>query len=475
MKNIIFKTGIFLISGIALLFSSCDDFLSTIPKGEKIPTTWTDYNAFIKNTNYHYNDPSQILVLMNDIYKSPSNLNSDPLTKINYMWDESGDRTIVNEADKFAYSFSYEAIFHWNLIIQDGPKLTECTEAQRNMLVAQAKVLRCMNFFHVVNYYAGQYTPENAATTRSIPLVTSPDINSSSPQVTLSVLFQFIVDDLLSAVTYLPEKGETVYHPTQACGYGMLARVYLAMSDYTNALKYARMALNINDQLYDWKTYYKQNQAKYDDPENFDSNYPAVSFENPENYIFRYASSQSQAYGIYGKTYGITLNRAALFEKGDLRLTTRWKVRTFSTGERLYTGIRGDRFNGGGMSSPEMYHIKAECLARQGKIKDAMDTLNILRKTRILEDNYKPLTANTTEEAVRYIIQDKANEFLQTCIPFWDLRRLNKDSKYVRTLTKTEDGETYTLKPGSHLWIMPFAISITGNPGNNPIEQNTPR
>lgn len=475
MRNKIYKTGIALLSGFTLFLSSCDDFLSTIPKGEKIPDTWADYNAFIKNSNFHYNDPSQILVLLNDIYKSPANLNSDLLTRINYMWDESTDRTIENASDKLIYYSSYEAIFHWNLIVSDGPSLTECTEAQRQMLIAQAKVLRDMNFFHVANYYADQYTPENAATTRSIPLVTSPNVEAASPQVTLAVLYQFLLEDLLSAVDYLPEKGETVYHPTKASGYGMLARIYLNMGDYTNALKYARLALNLNDRLYDWKTYYKENQTNYDDPEYFQASYPYVSFQNPENYIFRYASSMSASYGIYGKSFGLTLERAALFEEGDLRLITRWKKRTYSTGEVLYAGIRDDYFNGGGMSSPEMYHIKAECLARQGKLQEAMDTLNILRKNRILDDYYRPLTATTTEEAVKYIIQDKANEYVQTCIPFWDIRRLNKDSQYARTLTKTVDGESYSLKPDSHLWIMPFALDIISNPGNNPIEQNTPR
>lgn len=475
MRNRIYHTGIALFTGLNLVFSSCNDFLNTIPKGEKIPETWSDYNAFIKNSNNHFNDPSQSSVLLNDIYKSPAALNSDALTRINYLWDETADRTIENSGDKEIYYSGYEAIFHWNLIVTDGPKLTECTEAQRRMLIAQAKVLRDMNYFHIANYYADQYTPENAETSLSIPLATSPDVSAPSPQVTLAALYRFLLEDLLSAVNDLPKKGETVFHPTQACGYGMLARVYLSMGDYDNALKYARMALHLNDRLYDWTQYYEANRAQYEDPENYQTNYPEISFQNPENYLFRFASSYSSAYGITGKSNGLPLERAELFEPGDLRLLTRWKKRTFSTGETLYTGIRSDRFNGGGMTSPEMYHIKAECLARQGQIQEAMDTLNLLRRTRILEANYKDLSANTVEETVRLIIQDKANEYVQTSIPFWDFRRLNRDPKYARTLTKTAEGKTCSLKPDSHLWIMPFALDIISNPGNSPIQQNTPR
>ncbi len=60
-------------------------------------------------------------------------------------------------------------------------------------------------------------------------------------------------------------------------------------------------------------------------------------------------------------------------------------------------------------------------------------------------------------------------------IPFWDLRRLNKDPEYARTLSKEVGGKTVSLKPDSHLWTMPFASRILLNPGNGTIVQNTPR
>lgn len=475
MKNRFFQSSIWLIITAAFCCSSCDDYLSTIPKGEKIPTTWNDYNAFIKNTNFQYNDMTQAQYLLNDIYRSPSQLNTDILTRINYMWLENEDRTLVNSGDNGPYYTGYEAIFNWNLIIESVPAATEATEQQKKMLIAQAKVLRAMNYFHVVNYFADQYTPETASSTRGVPLVKSADLNAPSPQVSVKEVYDFILEDLLAATEDLPLKGETVYHPTKACGYGMLARVYLSMSDYDNALKYARKALDINDELFDWKTYYQENQEKFDDPDKYTETYPPMGMTNPENYVFRFASLMSSGQGTYGKSWGLPMERAARFEQGDLRLITRWKKRTFSTGETLYTGIFSDKFNGGGMRSPEMYHIKAECLARKGNLQAAMDTLNILRKNRILDEYYQPLSASTLAEAIEYIRRDKENEFVQTGIPFWDMRRFNKQAEYKRTLQKTVDGETYTLTPDSHLWIMPFTLTTITNPGNNPITQNTPR
>ena len=88
---------------------------------------------------------------------------------------------------------------------------------------------------------------------------------------------------------------------------------------------------------------------------------------------------------------------------------------------------------------------------------------------------YTPLSATSVEEAVKYIIQEKANEYVQTGIPFWDARRLNPDSKYARTLTKEFNGKMLSLSPTSHLWTMPFPQGATSNPGNGTLPQNVKR
>jgi len=46
-----------------------------------------------------------------------------------------------------------------------------------------------------------------------------------------------------------------------------------------------------------------------------------------------------------------------------------------------------------------------------------------------------------------------------------------KEGIYTRTLTKTIDGVTYTLRPESHMWIFPYPAKVLQNPGNNPIVQ----
>ncbi len=453
--------------------SSCEDFLNDIPKGQKTPQTWDDYNAFIKNTTMAYYEMDQIFTLMNERVRSQSQLNSSELVRTHYLWDESVDRTKINTEDKNAYYSAYEQMLYWNLIISDVPSVSGCTEAQRQMLIAQAKVLRAMTYFYLTNYYADQYC-EATKDKLSVPLVTSPSVESSSPQVTLETMYNFILQDLNEAVPHLPKEAETIVHPNKAAGYAMLARVHLSMSNFEDALENAELALLENNRLYDWIQFYKDDQDRFDNASYNTAVKGDPETQNCENYIFHYASMAMWS-GIYSTSYGLPPDRGDLFEEGDTRLLTHWKERTTAAFGRYYYGIHGIEPNKGGIRSAEMYYIKAECLARKGdaqSIKQAMDAVNTVRKTRILPEYYQDFTASTTKEAMELIIKDKSSEYCQSQVIFCDYRRYNKEGVYTQTLKKTFNGVEYTLKPDSHLWIMPFPAGAIENPGNGTLVQN---
>jgi SusD family. len=461
----------------AMLFSSCDNYLDVLPKGEKIPTSLDDYDAFIRNEYNHLNDATQAINLLNDVYKSPSALSYISLTSINYNWMGNEDRIIQNNSDEAAYYYSYTAISYWNLMINNVPDATDATDAEKLELIAQAKVLRAMNYFHLTNYYAEQYDEATAATKLSVPLITSADMGAPSEQISIANMYEFILTDLTDAIPHLPAESATVLHPNLGCGYAMLARVYLQMGDYTNALLSAQNALDQNSQLFNWKEYYEENKDQIEKEDDWSTSYPSKTMDSPENFIFRYGSSSSRWSGQSGTNAALTLSRAAQFEEGDARFASKWKKK-YQAPDSIYYGIRSDKFNAGGITTPEMYYIKAECLARKGgqaNLDEAMLTLNTVRKTRIFDANYMDLAATTTQEAIAYIRKEKANEYVQTAIPFWDAKRFNKDVNYAQTLTKIFNNQSLELAPDSHLWVMPFPMGATSNPGNGSLVQNTPR
>ncbi len=474
MKKIFNNILCYLYFSICLALFSCNGYLDNIPKGEKIPTTFIDYDAFINYSDQLYMEIDYPCMLMDEFFKSSSKLSSDPLSKVMCLWDENADRTIINSVD-YAYKRAYEGVFYWNLIVQNGMSVTGCSDVERRALVAQGRVLRDITYFYLATYYADQYS-NTTLDKLSIPLVTSPDMEALSPQVTIRELFNFLVEDLTKAIPDLPISSSNMYHPIKAAGYGMLARVYLTMGNYELALKNANEALNLNNKLYNWINYYNADKSRFDSPTNYTTSVP-LGIDDPEqlnceNYVFRHSSMMFYN-GNYGSgNYALSPERAARFEKGDTRLLTHWKVRSSTSLGTYYYGIYAVEPNKGGIRSAEMYYIKAECLARTGKIAEGMNTLNEVRKTRILPEYYKDLTADSEQEAVEKITNDKFNEFIQNIISYSDRRRLNKDPLYSKTMTRVVGGTTYTLSPDSHLWIMPFPEDVIKNPGNSPIVQN---
>jgi hypothetical protein len=63
-----------------------------------------------------------------------------------------------------------------------------------------------------------------------------------------------VINNALRAVDYLPLSNINRYRGTKAAAQGFLARAYLYIGDYTNAAKYADLALKASHQLIDYNT-----------------------------------------------------------------------------------------------------------------------------------------------------------------------------------------------------------------------------
>ncbi|WP_277236337.1 RagB/SusD family nutrient uptake outer membrane protein [Phocaeicola salanitronis] len=456
-----------------VMCSSCNDYLDIVPKGNKIPTTLADYEALLRDEyTIGQTSISNALYLLNDYYVTVSNLNSPTLTRANYMWDETADRILLNNADESTYYQLYAAISSCNLIIENVPSATEATDAERAEVIAYAKVIRSLCYFVLANYYADTYDAATAGEKRSVPLITSANINAPSQQVTIQVIYDFIIQGVQEAIGEgLPEQSMTVLHPNLGAAYALLARVYLQMQNYSEALNYANLALEQNDQLYDWNAYYDEHRSTIENPEDYTGLPTPTDYSYVENYYFR-CGNGSPNYTT--NELNIPVERAERFEEGDARFLSRWKLYSQNQ-DTYYRGVGNGYFNWGGLTTTEVYLIKAECqarLAQGGDFTEAMNTLNAVRQTRIRPEVYQPLTASTLTEAIELIRRTKDNELIFSIVPFADARRFNQEGTYARTMTKTYEGETYTLRPDSHLWTMPFPAGAINNPGNGSIQQN---
>lgn len=456
-----------------LALSSCNDYLDIVPKGERIPTTLADYEALLRDEYTIGQSPIlQTLYLLNDYYMTRSSLNSPTLNAANYQWDESADRTLLNNADESTYYQSYAGISSCNLILENVPTATEATDEERAEVMNYARVVRAMCYFVLTNYYADTYDSATAGEKLSVPLITSAVINAPSTQVTVADMYDFIISDLTTAIDGgLPAQSPTVLHPNLGAAYALLARVYLQMSNYPEALRYANLALEQNDVLYDWNAFYDEHRTVIEADSDYTTLPTPMDYTYVENYYFR-CGDRSPNYTT--TEFNIPVERAERFEEGDARFLSRWK--RYTSGEdTYYRALCNGYFNYAGLTTTEVYLIKAECLARQNDLPGAMDALNAVREKRIRPDVYRPVSASTLAEAIELIRRTKDNELIFSIVPFADARRFNNEGTYARTMTKTYNGQTLTLRPDSHLWTMPFPAGALNNPGNGTIQQNVER
>jgi SusD family. len=463
IKYTLHITLLLLVAGLP----SCKKYLDVIPKGRKIPTTLADFEALVRDEYTNHRAPvTQTILLLNDRWESQANLNYYPLWMANYYWDVNANRISLNTTDESAYYTAYAAISTFNLILEHAPTATDATDAEKSTLMAQAKLGRAMHYFVLVNYYADTYEASNAASKLSVPLIESADIDAPYRQVTIQEMYDYIINNVTEAIPHLPEEGATIVHGTKGAAYAFLARVYLQMSNYEQALTYANEALARNDKLFDYVAYYNSYKDEIDQPDNYPSLPSPRGYDFVENYIMMHGESNYSR-----RESHLRVDRAARFETGDAMLLSRWKLRVVGS-ETYYYAINTGFYNEGGITTSEVYLIKAECLARKGGLNGAMNALNAVRKKRILPAYFTPLTAGTTQQAVGYIRRTKENETLFSIVAFGDMRRFNNDPLYARTLTKTENGESFTLSPDSHMWTMPIPLGAVKNPGNGTIQQN---
>lgn len=457
---------------IASIFTSCNNFIDEMPKGVRVPTTLADYEALLRDEySVNYLPCVQALYLINDRQLGDNTCrNVDNLNTANYMWKEDKDRAALNSSTEDVFDNGYGILGVVNTVLEYVPGSTEATQAEKDEVMAYAYAIRAFTLFQIVNFYADAYDPAIAATTPGVPLIYSGNLGTPWHQGTVKEVYDQILADFNKALELgVPEKSMTVIHPDRASVEAGLARVYLSMRDYDAALTHAQAALDRNSELFDWVEYYEEYKNRIEDPEDYNLISSPMAHLNVENYWF--CSGQGNP-NYPTRNIDIPVDRANRFEDGDCKLACSWKRYESST-DVYFRGMLNGYYNLAGITTPEVYLIKAECQARKGDIEGALATLDEVRKTRIHPDYYSPSVASDVAEAIDRIRLTKDNELLGSMIPFIDLKRYNAEGAYPRTLIKTFDGQTYTLSPSSHLWTMVFPANSINRPGNGVLTQNS--
>ncbi len=452
------KFNIFCLFAIfVLLMASCDDFLDIKPKGKIIPETAVDYERLLNSYNILKASKVYPIYMTDDAYVPEKQADNnilgldqvDDYIKNLYTFQSE----IFSEANPDElWKNSYSSIYTYNTIILNILDAARASEAEKQAIRAEALVGRALDYLFLINAYAKHYDSKTAEIDLGVPLILDNDINKNNlKRATVKEVYDQIEKDLTHAIEYLPENFKnSAFRASKSAALGILARMYLYQGNYKNALENANAVLNKNNVLLDLKQYNivegKISLGRID--------VPTGEF-SPENIYLRYAP---RVFAPSGSIF-ISKDLQRLYNKENdkrflLYITDKPYYPYYPPLNNEYAWLPFLRSNMA-ITTPEMYLTAAECEARIGSKDRAMELINTLRNNRII--NNISLTADSKEDALVKVLEERRREL--TMLGFTrliDLKRLNKDPRFAKTIIHTAGSKTYTLEPNSPKYVLPI-------------------
>lgn len=445
--------------------TSCDHYIDITPTGAITVDSARQYLELVAVPARAYYPSAFALLSDNAWIKESTVLGKENISYdgINTTFNEGADRLVLS--DNNLYENCYDYILRQNIVLSEVDASIG-DDATKQLAKAEARTMRAWDHFVAVNTFAKAYDPATASTDGGVAIVSEYNLEATPTKSTVAQVYDFILREVDEAVPQLAETPMNVYHPSLAFGYAFQALAHLFHRDWQEALDAANKSLALNSRLVDYVALQAADSASA-----WKANTPFGKGDNPE--VLNYAAQGSltevptYAYGM------ISPELVQLMGDHDCRLTLFFKTTGNSpyffdegSGAALWnTRATYTRFfySTVGLRTAEVYLIKAEAQARLGDLAGATATLNQLRVMRIKGDGATIAQPSTRQEMMAEIINERRKELLFGFHRFWDLKRFNTESEYAKTITRTFPlvsadvaPRTYTLQPGSRLYVIPF-------------------
>ena len=444
---------------LSLILNSCKKYLDLKPdQSLYIPSNLTDCQALLDDySKMNGSYPGDGEAASDHYYLTDASWSTLPNVedRDNYIWASQGNHLTTSWANPYA------AIFTSNLVLQVLDKITPASGTEYNSIKGSALFFRSFALYSAASLFCKPYDPSSSMRDPGIPVRLSPDIDIIYGRGTVQQTYDRIILDLKNAAQLLPISSSLQSRPNKVAAFATLARVYLSMRDYTNAGIYADSCLKKYNTLLNYSSL---------------STSPRSFFTRFNNEVI-FASIINRPPSLAPTIAKVVKTLYDSYDQNDLRkqLFFRANVGT-NEGTYLFKGSYDGSTNPfNGLATDEVYLIRSECYARAGKTQEAMKDLNDLLRTRwavILDVNgnavstYTDYIANTADEALRIILKEREKELIFRGIRWTDLRRLNTETKFAITLTRTING---TLPPNDlrYTLLIPLdVINTTSIPQN---------
>ena len=455
-----------------LLLGSCEKYLDVkVNNGQVFITTANDCqlildNYSVMNTGY----PNDGQASSGDSFLNETSYLNESVTaedRAIYTWNSNALRVSASPQWRNSYFIIYNA----NLVLEalDRIKGDGTPQTTIDNLRGSALFFRSYCLWQIAQLYAPAYDAATAGQAPGIPIRLTSDINEVSARGTVQQTYDRITADLEAAAGLMASTSSVVSRPNKVAAYAMLARVYLSMGNYTQAQINADLALQLKSTLMDY------NSSEVN--KSLTSNTPFARFNQEVIFQSTMISSLLTAPGAECCSFArIEPGLVNSFnDPNDLRRTVLMKQNKTNNvfdGTYRFTGNYEPNINNlfNGLAVDELYLIRAECYARSGNVGGAIADLNTLLRKRWISGTYVDLIAGTTEGALVKVLTERRKELMMRGQRWTDLRRLNKDSRFAVTLSRTVQGTTYTLPANDPRYTLLIPNEVTLN---SSISQNT--
>lgn len=441
MKNKFSYSIVFLLLNVAIGLSGCEtSFLDAKPnKALVVPSTLQDFQALLDNAYNVMNITPHLGEVASDNYIMRNNsVQSYSETLQNaYRWE----KRVYSGLTASDWDICYKQVFYANVVL-DGLVRHEDNSQYRN-IKGMALFYRAWALHQAAQLFAAPYTPGSTNPELGIPVRTSSDITIKSGRGTLQQTYDQILSDTEEAISLLHTEQEVPTRPSKAAAFALMARLQLNMQNYEKAGLYADSTLALNSRILDYNTL--DSTRTFPMPSLY-----LTSNRHPEILFLTILLPNS----FLGSNLNTLVNQElySLYDNNDLRKTLFFDNSGQFSG--TYIGVRGFQFSG--LATDEMYLIRAEANARAGKVEEACADLNTLLVSRWKKNQFQPIGLTNKEEVVKIILNERRKQLIARGTRWSDLRRLNQDMEFAKTLYRNIDGKEYRLLPQDKRYTFPI-------------------
>ncbi len=446
--------------GCVLLLIGCSksEFLSENPnRSQIVPTSLDDFQAIL-DRDIEMNGvgstargpvPGIGEAASDSYYVTDADFNGmlQPQIQNYYLW---AAKPYVGDV-VYDWDYPYLVVFSANVVLKglDNISFTSVNSRQYNTVKGQALFHRAHAYFQLAQIFAPPYHKENVTGKWGLPLRLEADLNEPINRATLQETYNLILSDLSTAKDLLTADVQVKTRPSKPAAFALLARTYLIMQEYESAYTYADSCLQLTGNLLDY------NEVNAELP------YPFVggSQEHSEvifscnmisrplmSYPFRptFARVDSVLYSSYDE---FDLRKKVFFNQEE-------------NGVSFKGSYDGREYNFAGLASDEIYLVRAEAAARLGKTEQALTDLNRLMVSRWKKSVvFQPYTANSPEEALDHVLEERKKELLFRGLRWSDLRRLNLEGFQI-ILERRIGNQIYQLIPNDLRYVYPIPNEV---------------